>query len=478
MGLLDFMTDPFGRRYKKRSMNERLGITNVKRKLNKKFIQPFNKLNPMWHLRNAKRNIKYKLGYNSEIARAYRSGDWGRYVKRKIMDSESPGMIMPFRESQFTPYDMQSNPFDRDQTGPTHKGVFHKLAKYAAPGAVVGLAVLASKKHNLLGKLMAKMKKHDISPTRMQAALAKMKAGGKELFGKAYAKGKETLTGWRDTLKVGGGTVAHEVKTWGGKKLDKYRAKVAKILKPTTDKLGKVMPSAKKFAKERKATGKTKTKRDKQSADCMVMPFMESQYGMHYQQPQRPKISLAHKIITAGAVAGGVYAGIKGIGFLSDANRLAAGAERAHMRVKSLIKLQKKSTSSIHPMVDAKLAWARMKHDMYSGAIGVTTPFRSVDAIKDANHAAMMVRVRKTYKALKKKYPKTLATRRKIVHKSVMAGDQYHITRKKVANKYFDAHPRKVKKPKDLGKRGPTITNVDTTIHHVGTPGFARGNDE
>lgn len=200
MGVADFIQDPMGMRYKKKSWNERLGITAAKKKLNKKILGPFRALSPSRQWRNFKMRTKKRLGYNSEFAKAYRSGEWGKYAKRKMFgESEEPmKLIMPFGrlleaanddddlEENYDPYgtspdEYRARDHEATQSGPTKKGF---LAKHWGK-ALVGTAALGYGAHKFnkflgSGKQVAnRIRDYEKQLARYEAA----KASGKEWIG-------------------------------------------------------------------------------------------------------------------------------------------------------------------------------------------------------------------------------------------------------------------------------------------------------
>lgn len=470
MGLLDVMTDPFGQRYKRKGWSERAGLKGAKTKFTKTFIQPFSKLNPMYHLRNAKRNIKRRLGYNSEFAKAYRSGEWGKYVKRKIMNSDRPTMIMPFKESQYTPYDMQSNPFDKEQTNPTRKGIFHKLSTYAAPGALMGL-VYASRKMKLFDKLRGKH-----VPPEVKTAMQKIKDGGKALMGKLHTKAglaynftkqhaKNAAVGALDTAKLIAYSAKHHAKKFASKQYKGAKAKWDKLTGPiSVHHTGKVRKTA---------TNRATSATHKASADSgLIMPFRESYHDNdeRYNPPSRRRgSSFTEKIVTAGVLGAGALAAFKLHSTLSDPVKLAVKAEEAYRKMRSLEKVSDKYTHALAPIKHAQTAYAQMRHSVYSGLATTANLFAPNKTIKVADKAAKMNRLKATLKALEKKHPGiSLDTETvKQLRRSIMRGEQGGIKSAKEA--YGVDHPKKTpNSPAHKPTQDNATTIADPSVHPNG----------
>jgi hypothetical protein len=419
MSILDTITDPLGTRYKKKSMNERLGISAIKRKLTKTFIQPFKRLSPSYQWKNLKRRVKSKLGYYSEPAKAYRKGNMTQAILRRMTNSDTSNCVMPFRES----YDLKSDPFDRDQTGPTGKGVFKKLAAYAAPGAMMGL-VYASRKMKLYDKLRGKLGAKPVPPipeSRIRRAMNAVKRGGQHIKGKlaqkaaavkAWVKGvaKDEV----ETAKLAGGLGAQSAWNTAKRKWDQVTGPYTKRFKVLMGKPKLSVDLNGKRRSKKTGSGRVKsqilrTKASENDLNKLVMPFMESDYYIPRQQfnnqPPKKKNSVIDSVLTLGAVGAAGIGGMHVINKLSNQRQLAINAEKAWLRLKSLSKQTKSTTHSLNPVMQAKTAWAGIKYDYHSGLASTAGMFRSPAVIKDAHNAAMDVRAN-TYI---KKWAKTRA---------------------------------------------------------------------
>jgi hypothetical protein len=406
MSILDTITDPLGTRYKKKSMSERLGISAIKRKLTKTFIQPFSRLSPSYQWKNLKRRVKSRLGYYSEPAKAYRKGNMTQAILRRMTNSDTSNCVMPFRES----YDLKSDPFDRDQTGPTGKGMFKKLAAYAAPGAMMGL-VYASRKMKLYDKLRGKLAPPPPPPTpesRIRRAMNAVNRGGQHIKGKlaqkaaaakAWVKGvaKDEI----ETAKLAGGLGAQSAWNTAKKKVEQVTAPYTKRFKVLMGKSKLSVDHSAKRRSKKTGSGRVKsqihtTKASEDDISKLVMPFRESDYYIPRQQfnnqPPKRKGGLIDGLVTLGAVGAAGIGGMHVLNKLSNQKQLAINAEKAYMRLKSLRKQTKGTTHSMNPIMQAKTAWAGMKYDFHSGLASGAGMFRHKDVIRDANRAAMDVR--------------------------------------------------------------------------------------
>ncbi len=412
MSVLGIITDPLGTRYKKKSWNEQLGISAVKRKLNKKFIQPFKRLSPSYQWKNFKRRVKSKLGYYSEPAKAYRKGNMTQAILRRMTNSDTSNCVMPFRES----YDLKSDPFDRDQTGPTGKGMFKKLAAYAAPGAMMGL-VYASRKMKLYDKLRGKIA--PVPESRIRRAMNAVKRGGQHIKGKLAQKAaavkawvKGAAKSEVETAKLAGGLGAQSAWNTAKRKWDQVTGPYTKRFKVLMGKAKtSVDPNGKRRSKKT-GSGRVKsqiytTKASEDDISKLVMPFRESDYYIPRQQfnnqPPKKKGSLIDGLVTLGAVGAAGIGGMHVINKLSNQRQLAINAEKAYMRLKALRKQTKGTTHSMNPIMQAKTAWAGMKYDFHSGLASGAGMFRHKDVIRDANNAAMDVRASSYIKKWAKK---------------------------------------------------------------------------
>ena len=163
MGLIDFYTDPLGKRYKKKSWGQRLGTTALKKRVKKAVFGPFRALSPSRQWKNFKYRTGRKLGLRSEFAKAWRSGKWGKYAKRKVFgESEvASSVIKPFylKENYGPTHNDLIMHFNRQQhdghqSGIQHKGMFHKLGKAVAFGAAVGVGMHGARRMAQVVKAM------------------------------------------------------------------------------------------------------------------------------------------------------------------------------------------------------------------------------------------------------------------------------------------------------------------------------------
>lgn len=342
MSILDTISDPLGTRYKKKSMSERLGISAIKRKLTKTFIQPFSRLSPSYQWKNLKRRVKSKLGYYSEPAKAYRKGNMTQAILRRMTNSDTSNCVMPFREV----YDLKSNPFDRDQTGPTGKGVFKKLSAYAAPGAILGL-VYASRKMKLYDKLRGKL-------ADAKAALPHKLAGARQDLRVLVRAGKAV---WR------------KARAYGRSRWRTWRRGTSLLTSSTTQLVGILRENTHYYVPRNN---------------------FRHDYGQQDKEPTGS--SVVKGILTLGAIGAAGVGGAHIIRKLSDQKQLAINAERAFLKLEAL---QRRTDGTIHamrPVMQAKTAWAALKYDAASAIAGTAGMFRHKDVIRDANKAALRMR--------------------------------------------------------------------------------------
>ena len=369
MDLLSLYSDPLGRRYKKKSWATALGITAAKKRVNKAVFGPFRALNPFRQYSNAKKRTLRSLGYNSEIARAYRSGEWGKYAKRKLIGESGMSMIMPFYESQFVPYNgAYTGKQEEPQTGPLNKGIFAKLSKYAAPGAIVGLAALASRKYNLFQKLKNISASH-VKDIQKNFAIPDSVSGIRPVIRRV---GKKL---WRGAQ--------HKFFAKPGADLHQLGADIRNMSKKPSEQLkAKLTPKGTKRAKKPR----------KESCAFAVMPFCESfqrPYGGNFrQETHERKPGLAAKIIAAGVLGAGAIGGLKVIRHVMDPNKLAVAAEEAKHWAKHYSELGQLATDAHKPIYEMKSQAHGLYSSLNANLAAFTSPLRSPENLLKAEKAA------------------------------------------------------------------------------------------
>lgn len=449
MGILSLYSDPLGKKYKKRSWSQALGITRAKRAVLRKVLGPFRPLNPFRRWRNFKNRVKNKLGMRSEFAKAYRHGTWGKYVKRKLLGES-------LREN-FEHY--QSDPHDGVQKGPTNKGIFGKLSRYAAPGAVVGLALLGKSKL----KRVYDAVKAAHNPTRAQKIVNTVARHASDVADSAHVVGKGAF----DFVKSGAHSLYNATASRYGKKLRKKGRKVADSFVGKASKLASGFVSS--FTGGKKAVKKAKKAAKKAAKDTLQnslsMPFSASRllenYGAYPQYQKAPRRSggLIDAVTTAAKIGLVGAAGVVGAAKFNQAREFIANTQaiaKASVKnniISKAISLKKKEAGDIGglglliPGLKASINKAKIDSAMAMNAL-----FHGGDVGKHLKKARgsiyekMMHGRVKGAKLLTKKQAKQLKSLRKsnpLAYETAIARGRKHFVRKgKVA--YGVSHLKKV----------------------------------
>lgn len=299
MSLISFISDPMGKRYRKRTWGQALGITAAKRRINKTVFGPFRALSPSRHWRNFKERVKRKVGLRSEFAKAARTGQWGRYAKRKMFgESEvSASMIFyPFKRMNLrensTHNDLiahyNRHDHDSNQRGPQSSGMFRKLAKATALGVVVGLG--AHKARSLAKVYHSPFHGHPSSYWHT------LKGHAKHHADKAFAVfGKQVDKTAKGGIKSTGKSWRKRIKSWF-----------------------------------------------KDSADGMVMPLQENFHNYpHHREHRQP--TFLGKVMTAGVGLGAAALAVKSGHAILNPKLIAKRAAYHSMHAKRLKNLSKSS---------------------------------------------------------------------------------------------------------------------------------------
>ena len=366
MSIVDFVSDPLGRRYKKQSWGQRLGITALKKKVNKAVLGPFRALSPSrkWH--NFKQRVKKKLGYNSEFARAYRSGEWGKYMKRKLTSSEIVG---PFylSESQYDAYgDFTPPKHDAHQTGPTNKGIFRRLSKYAAPGIVLGLATaLGTSRLKLLNK---------VPESTVQRFVGGVKRGVQTAAHHVKDVGRTAYAGIKPIVHDAWSHFVTSAQKQGKKHVNQF------------------FNFGKKTAKKFRAKGKTASERIFRSSEApqMIMPFRES-YD-RYQQREQP--GLISKMAGMAIMAGGAGLALKGGHLMLNPTILARRTALAGEHLTHLNRIRPHAEAFERPALAVQHGLASAKHTALSALSSVQSMFVGAPTLHKMRRAAAGVRAK------------------------------------------------------------------------------------